>query len=1034
VVDAAGCPLPSGDADNDGVADSIDACPGTLPQTTVDASGCPLVADSDNDGVSDSDDTCPGTPAGTAVDAAGCPLPSGDADNDGVADSIDACPGTLPQTTVDASGCPLASGSVITADWRYSRGDLSGTASDESAYGIPTASFAEGWSAPQLSTIVYSASGDIDGDGDFELVVVGGGEVRMYNADGSGAYPAISVPVTSDMRMILEDVDGDGANEILTGTRNSSSLQINIYKYDGAVVANLSRTGGSDSHMWPVAYLGNDRLLVGYTTGYAKDPRGYGLWDISTQTEQWYYDVGPNVGDISVADVDADGDLDFIASMSTPHNGATGNGIGGTGTATTDGDLYTILVDENGNELLVQQLGEDTTGGGNGGNVHTLVDLENDGIYEIVATVAHYSSYPGDSQIRVLNLDGSVRNQVSVGSNISIYYLISDITNDGTKEIVAWSAASGTLSIYDNNLVEVISKISLGNIHGFVAADIDGDKTKEILMRDNTYLRIFNGSDLTLEWSMDMGLTISNIWTSDLDGDSGAEIVVTTSDGVIHVLSGGQIILTDDSDGDGFVDSFDAFPNDPAASVDSDGDGTPDSWNGGMSAVDSTSGLTALDAFPNDPAASVDTDGDGSPDAWNQGMTASDSTTSLLLDVFPADAQEIADFDGDGVGDNGDALPSDPAASVDTDGDGIPDSWNGGMSAVDSTSGLPALDTFPNDPAASVDTDGDGSPDAWNPGMTAADSTTGLQIDPLPNAPAIKQPGIVRDDGGSASSNIFAGSPKVDAEYTFQASIEHDNSIASVWLLLNGYPMAMDCGINPDFSIPGGVACSTATKLGPSFNHSYQIVGLGAPDYDPLATPLIRTGAIPGPAIELLNGPNMVGLAKDVAASGLGLVDLVGSNSVYEWVSNGVTTDTNNGTFAALDNTDFSMPGKGYFVIRDLNATLPDLLDYPEASSPTAAVDLSPGWNIISNPYGGQIRLSDVEVQRDTDLPVTWAEACTKRWLTNSIYTYLGSDWGSAYSFESAGGDPEATLTPWVGYWVYMIRNDADYKLIFTKP
>jgi hypothetical protein len=78
--------------------------------------------------------------------------------------------------------------------------------------------------------------------------------------------------------------------------------------------------------------------------------------------------------------------------------------------------------------------------------------------------------------------------------------------------------------------------------------------------------------------------------------------------------------------------------------------------------------------------------------------------------------------------------------------------------------------------------------------------------------------------------------------------------------------------------------------------------------------------------------------------------------------------------------------------------------------------------------------LSDVEVQRDTDLPVTWAEACTKRWLTNSIYTYLGSDWGSAYSFESAGGDPEATLTPWVGYWVYMIRNDADYKLIFTKP
>ena len=33
---------------------------------------------------------------------------------------------------------------------------------------------------------------------------------------------------------------------------------------------------------------------------------------------------------------------------------------------------------------------------------------------------------------------------------------------------------------------------------------------------------------------------------------------------------------TNDADGDGVVDGLDAFPNDPAASVDSDGDGQPD--------------------------------------------------------------------------------------------------------------------------------------------------------------------------------------------------------------------------------------------------------------------------------------------------------------------------------------------------------------------------------------------------------------------------------------------------------------------------
>ena len=41
------------------------------------------------------------------------------------------------------------------------------------------------------------------------------------------------------------------------------------------------------------------------------------------------------------------------------------------------------------------------------------------------------------------------------------------------------------------------------------------------------------------------------------------------------------------------------------------------------------------DAFPTDPAASVDTDEDGMPDDWNPGKT--DSTTGLVLDAFPDD-------------------------------------------------------------------------------------------------------------------------------------------------------------------------------------------------------------------------------------------------------------------------------------------------------------------------------------------------------------------------------------------------------------
>jgi len=82
--------------------------------------------------------------------------------------------------------------------------------------------------------------------------------------------------------------------------------------------------------------------------------------------------------------------------------------------------------------------------------------------------------------------------------------------------------------------------------------------------------------------------------------------------------------------------------------VDTDGDGFVDS----------------RDAFPSDPAASVDNDFDGAPDFWNEGKTASDSTTGL---------EEDADDDNDGVADNEDALPNDPNEQNDSDGDGVGD-------------------------------------------------------------------------------------------------------------------------------------------------------------------------------------------------------------------------------------------------------------------------------------------------------------------------------------------------------------------------
>ena len=88
------------DSDKDGVNDSADQCPNTLPAVTVEATGCEK--DTDQDGVPDSTDQCPATRRGVSVDSLGCER---DSDSDGVVDSQDQCPASVAGVDVDSRGC-----------------------------------------------------------------------------------------------------------------------------------------------------------------------------------------------------------------------------------------------------------------------------------------------------------------------------------------------------------------------------------------------------------------------------------------------------------------------------------------------------------------------------------------------------------------------------------------------------------------------------------------------------------------------------------------------------------------------------------------------------------------------------------------------------------------------------------------------------------------------------------------------------------------------------------------------------------------
>lgn len=87
---------PPKDTDNDGIVDSLDACP-TVPGLAQ-FKGCP---DRDGDGIQDSEDKCPDVPGLARYQ--GCPIP--DTDGDGINDEIDKCPNEKGVARYD--GCPV---------------------------------------------------------------------------------------------------------------------------------------------------------------------------------------------------------------------------------------------------------------------------------------------------------------------------------------------------------------------------------------------------------------------------------------------------------------------------------------------------------------------------------------------------------------------------------------------------------------------------------------------------------------------------------------------------------------------------------------------------------------------------------------------------------------------------------------------------------------------------------------------------------------------------------------------------------------
>ncbi len=346
----------------------------------------------------------------------------------------------------------------ISNGWSYTRNTRDGL--QDFAYGTSTNSNLEYTVRKNLGLATSMLTGDVDGDGYLEIAYTSGKTLKITSIDESETLTYVLLE-TSRIAMI-EDFDGDTIPDIWVYSVDGS-LRVRVYNGEGSLLKtfNGQHDGGSDVNMVPIGFTG-DKVLIKYGAGYALSPRGMAAFDPETGNELWYYQVGPAPELSSVADIDGNGLLDISLDLISVNNGVAGNG-------TYDSNTYVIVVDETGSKKLSLATPSPSTGASRS----VFVDLDDDGLSEIVCFKGHNQYYNGQSKILVYNRGGTIQDTF-LGPNDSDWkFAVGDLDGDGSVEIVASSTRVSKTFIVSATMQKK-QEVSASGWVQFIA-DLDGN-------------------------------------------------------------------------------------------------------------------------------------------------------------------------------------------------------------------------------------------------------------------------------------------------------------------------------------------------------------------------------------------------------------------------------------------------------------------------------------------------------------------------------------------------------------------------------
>ncbi|MCU0866626.1 MAG: VCBS repeat-containing protein [Planctomycetes bacterium] len=534
---------------------------------------------------------------------------------------------------------------------------------------------------------VAVARGDVDGDGDLDLVLASAfRRSRLYRNDGRGVFTdatAGRLPIASGQgvsALALGDVDGDSDLDLVVG---SYSQQSELYLNDGSgtfadatrlrmpvdggaravVLGDLDGDGDLDL---VVGDLGQDRIYVNNGAGVFADATAVRM---PTESETAFA--------LALGDVDGDGDLDLIAANYGQDRLFVNNGSGAFVDATSrwlpvdnqiaqavafgdvdgDGDLDLVIGTQLGQKRLYRNDGTGTFADVTAGRMP--VDIDN-------TRAVVFGDVDGDGDLDLLLGNGENPGDGIAGQQNRLY------RNDGTGTFT--DATAGRLPVA-RDLTEAA-----------VLGDFDGDGDLDLVVgnRGQDQLHLNDGSGTFLDATtgrLPADVGAQAVALGDVDGDGDLDLVL----GSLNYPTGQQNRLFRNDGAGGFTDATaNRLPavTDETWSValgDVDGDGDLDlvSGNGGGTQgqqsrlyrndgtgtfTDVTVGRLPVFAGFTSTVVLGDVDGDGDLDLVlgnigqqkrlyrNDGTgTFTDVTAGRLpVDSDPTFALALGDVDGDG--------------------------------------------------------------------------------------------------------------------------------------------------------------------------------------------------------------------------------------------------------------------------------------------------------------------------------------------------------------------------------------------------